>query len=56
MKDAQSSDYLARVPVYVIGPGNAHILFSATNDFNQKGSVYEICMYTFESIGLNVIS
>lgn len=43
LKDAQPTDYWARVPVYVIGPRDAHIILSTTNTPNRDVDfVYEI--------------
>lgn len=43
IKDAQSSDYYARVPIYVIGPRYGNIILSSSNTPNrEKDFVYEI--------------
>lgn len=42
LKDAQPTGYLVRVPVYVIGPRDGHIILSTTNTPDrEKDFVYE---------------
>lgn len=44
IKDAQPTGYYARVPVYVIGPRDGHIILSTTNTPNRDTDVvYEFC-------------
>lgn len=43
LKDAQPTDYFVRVPLYVLGPRDGHIILSTTNTPNRTDDfVYEI--------------
>lgn len=46
VKDAQPSGYYARIPVYIIGPRDGHIILSTNETPNRdKDFVYEFGKY-----------
>lgn len=46
--DAQPTGYHARIPVYLIGPRDGHIILSTTNTPNRdEDFVYEFCEFCF---------
>lgn len=54
IEDTQPTGFYARVPVYVIGPRDAHIILSTTDKPNRdKDFVYEFCKLVFGSYFLS---
>lgn len=48
VKDAQPTGYYARIPVYIIGPRDGHIILSVNSTLNRdKDFVYEFRTYLF---------